>query len=294
MKKKGLFTVSLLSMLVFLSFANVSVAAPPSYVGVKTGDEFTWTASLNMVNLNATAIAIFGLDNWTLMYEYFLEWFENQTTMEFDFLAGAGMRAVLTNVSDEIPHPYMPGFLCSGLYFDIYTAYAADNWTMVTNSSMYSMPMICLVDPSSLNESTIMYGFMGTPLFMPIGFNYTMFAGVYQTYIDSSPYTAGNFTVQPHGNGLKMILKASYIELMVNQSGLPFTLGTLTDAIFTVRWNSNGVLDYGDLKYGGLTLATAELIPSEDLIPGFELMTIIGVSITSILAIIYIQRKKHK
>jgi hypothetical protein len=81
---------------------------------------------------------------------------------------------------------------------------------------------------------------------------------------------------------------------MVNQSGLPFTPGPLIDAIFTIRWNSNGVLDYGDVKYGGLTLATAQLVPSEDLIPGFEIATLIGVSIISLLAIIYIQRKKCK
>ncbi|MBA7531263.1 hypothetical protein ES705_23474 [subsurface metagenome] len=40
MKKKELFAISLLSILVFVSFANVSVAAPPSYVGVKIGDKF--------------------------------------------------------------------------------------------------------------------------------------------------------------------------------------------------------------------------------------------------------------
>ncbi|GAH85848.1 unnamed protein product, partial [marine sediment metagenome] len=79
------------SILVFVSFANVAVAAPPSYVGVKKGDTYIWRASLNTVNLNTTAIALVGEDNWTLMYELFLAYFENSTGMEFDFLSGAGI-----------------------------------------------------------------------------------------------------------------------------------------------------------------------------------------------------------
>ena len=71
MKKKEIFAISMLSLLVFVSIANVSVAAPPSYVGVKNGDQFIWRASVNPTNLNLTAIALFGLENWTFMYEYF-------------------------------------------------------------------------------------------------------------------------------------------------------------------------------------------------------------------------------
>jgi hypothetical protein len=294
MKKKEIFTISLLSLLVFLSFTNNSVAAPPSYVGVKKGDEFIWTASLNMVNLNATGIALFGLTNWTYMYEYFLDYFENQTGMGFDFFAGAGMKAVMTNVSDEIPHPYMPGFAGSGLYFDFYMAYAADNWTLLTAGANMTFPMVFIVDPSGLNESSIMYAFSGTPLFMPIGYNYSMFVDVYETMIGTNPYTAGNITAQVQGNGFKLTLKPPLLRWMAENMGLPFELGTVTDAILTVRWNSNGVFDYGDVKYGGLTVATAQLVPSEDAIPGFEIATLIGVSITSLLALIYIQRKKHK
>lgn len=151
MKKKELFAISLLSILVFVSFANVSVAAPPSYVGVKKGDEFIWRANLNMANINTTAIALVGEDNWTYMYNYFLEFFENSTGMEFDFLAGAGIKAVIQNVTDEMPHPWNPGFNISGLYFDFYIAYAANNWTLVSEAANYTDPMIFLFDPSTLN-----------------------------------------------------------------------------------------------------------------------------------------------
>ena len=309
MKKKELFVISLLSILVFVSLANVSVAAPPSYVGVKIGDEFIWTSSLNMANLNSSAIALFGEENWTYMYEYFLEFFENNTGMEFDFLTGAGIKAVITNVTDEMPYPYMsPGLNGSGIYFDYYIAYAANNWILVYNSTMDPYPMIFLINPSTLNESTIMYSMSGLPLFMPIGYNYSMFADFYQVIIESNPYMNGNMTLQVQGNGFKYVIKANFLEYMFDMMGAPFDIGTLFDAEMTFRWNNIGVFDYASLVYGGLTLATAQLVTTDDddddvdpvddpvdsdvLIPGYELVTIIGISITTILAIVYTKCKK--
>jgi hypothetical protein len=246
-----------------------------------------------VANLNATAIALFGEDNWTYMYEYFLEYYENSTGMEFDFFAGAGMKAVIQNVTDEI-YPIYPGFNASGVFFDYYVAYAANNWTLVYNSSASSYPMIYLIDPSVLNESTIMYGMMGMPLFMSKGYNYTMFVNVYQDMIASIPELNGNVTIAVQGNGFKITYKAAYLEYMFNNTGAPFEIGTLSDVVMTFRWNSNGVFDYASLAYGGLTLATAQLVTTDDgFIPGYELVTILGVSVTTILAIIYMKRKKN-
>jgi len=313
MKKKELIAVSLLCILVFVSFANVSVVASPnymgikrgygsiwpvpsSYVGVKIGDEFVWTASLNMVNLNVTAIALFGEENWTLMYDYFLEFYENGTGMEFDFLAGAGMKAVIQNVTDEMPCPYsfLTGVNGSGLYFDFYVAYAANNWTLVSEATNYTESMIFLADPSTLDESTIVYAVAMMELFMPIGINYSMFVDAHQTMIESNPYTNGNVTVQVQGNGFKYVLKATYLEWLFNRTGASFEIGTLLDVEMTFRWNSIGVLDYASMTYGGLTLATAQLVPTDDgLIPGYELVTILGVSLATFIALIYtIQKKK--
>jgi hypothetical protein len=281
MKKKEIFAISLLSILLFVSVANVSVAAPPSYVGIKNGDTYIWTANLNVANLNATAIALFGEDNWTYMYEYFMEYYENNTGMEFQ------------NVTDEI-YPFLPGVNASGVFFDYYVAYAANNWTLVSNATTYPFPMIYFIDPSVLNESTIMYGMMGTPLFMSKGFNYTMFVDVYQAMIASIPELNGNVTIQVHGNGFKITYKAVYLEYMFNMTGVPFEIGTLSDADMIITWNSNGVLNYASLAYGGLTLATAQLVTTDDgFIPGYELVTILGVSVTTILAIIYMKRKKN-
>ena len=296
MKKKGLFAISLLSILVFVSFANVAVAAPPSYVGIKEGDTYIWGANLNVVNLNTTAIALFGEDNWTYMYEYFLEFYENGTGMEFDFFKGTGIKAVIQNVTDEMPHPYpfMTGVVGSGIYYDMHVAYAANNWTLVYEAANFTYPMTFLSNPSTLNESTIIHAGPGMPLFMPMGFNYSMFADVNQAMMESSPYTNGNLTFQAHGIGFKTTVKAAYLEWYYNMIGAPYEIGTLKDAVMTFRWNSNGVFDYASLAYGGLTLATAQLVTTDDgFIPGYELVTILGVSVTTILAIIYMKRKKN-
>ena len=292
MKKKELFAISLLSILVFVSFANVAVAAPPSYVGIKKGETYIWTASLNLINLNTTALALFGEDNWTYMYEYFLEYFENNTGMEFDFFAGAGMKAVIKNVTDEI-YPMYPDFMASGVFFDFYMAYAANNWTLYTNSSMSSYPMIYFIDPSDLNESTIIYGLSGMPLFMSKGYDYDMFAEVYQDMIDANPSMSGNISFAVHGNGFKYTLKAVFLEYLFDDTGLPFEIGTLSDAVMTFRWNSIGVFDYASLAYGGLTLASASLETAEvPFIPGYELVTILGVSLATFIALVYTIRKK--
>jgi len=294
MKKKELFAISLLSILVFVSFANVAVAAPPSYVGVKKGDTYIWRASLNVANLNTTAIALFGADNWTLMYESFLAYFETNTGMKFDFFKGAGLKAVIINVTDEMPHHWYTELDVSGLYLDQYVSYAANNWTLVYNSSMYPFPSMYLFNPSDLNESTITYAMSGYYFIMPIGYNYSMFVTVYQSYIATNPYMNGNVTIAVQGNGFKMTFKATYLEYMFESLGAPYEIGTLSDAEITIRWNSNGVLDKASLVYGGLTLATAYLETAEvPFIPGFELVTILGVSITTIFAIIYIKRKKN-
>jgi hypothetical protein len=301
MKKKELLAISLLSILIFVSFSKVSVAVPPSYVGVKEGDEFIWTSSLNMVNLNASAIALFGEDNWTYMYNYFLEFFENNTGMEFDFLAGAGMKVVIQNVTDEMPHPYYPGMNASGIYIDYYIAYAANNWTLVAEAANFTNPMMFLIDPNTLNESTIMYGISGTPFIMPIGFNYSMFADVYQTMIESDPYLNGNITIQVQGNRFEVTLKAAFLAYMFDMMGAPFEIGTLSDAVMTFRWNNTGVFEYASLEYGGLTLVTAQLVTTEnddddddvdDLIPGYGLVTILGVSLATFIALVYTISKK--
>jgi hypothetical protein len=286
MKKKEKLVIGLFSALIVLSFVNTSTAAPPSYIGVATGDVYTWVPSINMASVNATGIALFGQDNWTIAYSMLSELYKNGTGMDLGVFVGAGLRVTLTNVSDQIT--VAPGIYVSALTMDIEYSAGLNNWTMLVNNTMTG-----IYDPNSLNETTIVAAFGGIPFIMAKGFNYTMATNALNTIIAANPYTVGNMTVQTQGNGYKITLLASYLQAAFNSTGAPFNLGSLGNAVFNVRWNLNGVLEYGDLVYGGLTFASIQLVANDDSIPGFEIVTIIGVSIVTIIAIIYIKRKKN-
>ncbi len=285
MKRKEKLAIALFSTLLLLSFANSSTAAPPSYVGVAIGDEFVWRPSLNMANVNTTMIGLIGEENWTIAYDMILEQYENNTGMDFGSFSGAGIKVIVKNVSDEIT--VAPGIFGSNLTMDIYTSAGLNNWTSAANNTA-----AMIYDPNCLNETTILDGFGGMPLIMAKGFNYTMFVNYMSTMIADDPYMNGNITIQTQGRGFKFTLKSDYLESSINMSEVPFNF-TLGDVDFIVRWNVNGVFEYGSIDYGGLTIVSIKLITVDDMIPGFEIVTIIGVSITTIVAIVYIKRKKN-
>lgn len=286
MKRKEKLALVIFSTLILLSFVDTSMAAPPSFIGVATGDEYLWVPTINMVNVNTTGIALFGEENWTIAYDMLSELYKNETGMDLGSFVGVGIKVAVKNVSDVIT--VAPGIFASELTIDISVSAGLNNWSLVVNNSV-----VPIYDPNSLNETTIMAGFGGIPLIMAKGFNYSMFTNFMSTEIAADPYLNGNITVQTQGVGFKITLKANYLSLMFNSSGAPFDVGSLGDAVFNVRWNSNGVFEYGSLEYGGLTIVSIQLVSSDDSIPGFEIATIMGVSIVTVLAIIYIKRKKN-
>lgn len=286
MKRKEKLALVIFSTLILLSFVDTSMAAPPSFIGVATGDEYLWVPTINMANVNTTGIALFGEENWTIAYDMLSELYKNETGMDLGSFVGVGIKVAVKNVSDVIT--VAPGIFASELTIDISVSAGLNNWSLVVNNSV-----VPIYDPNSLNETTIMAGFGGIPLIMAKGFNYSMFTNFMSTEIAADPYLNGNITVQTQGVGFKITLKANYLSLMFNSSGAPFDVGSLGDAVFNVRWNSNGVFEYGSLEYGGLTIVSIQLVSSDDSIPGFEIATIMGVSIVTVLAIIYIKRKKN-
>lgn len=286
MKRQQKLALALFSTLILLSFVNSSMAAPPSYVGVATGDEFVWVPTVNLANINTTGIALFGEDNWTIAYNMILDLYENSTGMDFGSFSGAGIKVVVIDVSDEIT--VAPGIFASALTIDIHTSAGLNNWTLVANNTVMG-----IYDPNSLNETTAMAALSGIPLIMAKGFNYSMITNAFNTIIAADPSLNGNLTVQAQGIGFKITLLSSFLEAAFNSTGAPFDVGTLGDVVINLRWNGNGVFESGSIEYGGLTIASIQLIPSDDLIPGFEIATIIGVSIVTILSIIYLKRKKN-
>ena len=288
MKTNKLFGL-ILTVLLFFSIINYSTAAPPSYVGVNAGEQYTWVPSFNFANINATAISLIGEDNWTLAYDMLAELFENETGMDFSLIGSTGLRMTIHNVTDELIDS---GIRYSGIWFNMDVAMSADNWTRVVNATDSSSPMLRIINPSDINESTFMYAFM-SPTFLPIGIDFDLVVEGFNNYTNSSPYTAGNFTFARNGNGIAVTIKGDYLEIALNESGAPFNVTDLADMVGTIRWNIEGVLEYASISYGGLILASASL--QTDLqIPGFTVPLMIGISVSTLMAIVIIVKKRKK
>jgi len=289
MKKSKIIGLTLLSSIILFSVINSAMAAPPSYVGVKMGDEFVWVPTLNLTNINATAIALIGEDNWTLAYDMLQELFKNETGMEFDFFEGAGLRAGIHNVTDEMTSS---GIRYAGLWYNLDVAYSANNWTRVLNATDSSSPMSVLINPADINETTFMYVISGPPLFMPKGLDYGFIAEGISNYTDTNPYIAGNYSFAAKGNGLEVIIKGSYLDLLLNDSGAPFNITGMGDVVVTARWNNKGVFEYASISYGGLELANVQLISGA--IPGFLIPIVLCTSVVTGVVLIKIIKKKKK
>lgn len=268
---------------------DFTVAAPPSYVGVATGETYIWRASVSADNLDSAGEALFG-SNWAMMYDTFEDFWENLTHCPWNFFQGAGLKVVLTNVSDEIT-AYYPSIPASGIYLDEWAAGCNDNYTLVYNSSGVTWPMMYVLDPSYLGPTNWQY-YITSYYFTSIGLDWTDLADYWQDDVDSSPYTAGNVTITPLSNGLDIELKDKYLEyLLYLMGGSSYVTGPLSDAEITLTWNSKGVFQKAVLEYGGVEIATAYL---EEGIPGYEFSIFMGITAATIVGLIYVIKKKKK
>jgi len=131
MKRKEKLALVIFSTLILLSFVDTSMAAPPSFIGVATGDEYLWVPTINMANVNTTGIALFGEENWTIAYDMLSELYENETGMDLGSFVGVGIKVAVKNVSDVIT--VAPGIFASELTIDISVSAGLNNWSMVSD-----------------------------------------------------------------------------------------------------------------------------------------------------------------
>lgn len=288
MKKHKLVGLTLF-VLLFLSMINYSTAAPPNYVGVKATEQYTWVPSLNFANINSTAIGLVGEENWTLVYNMLEELFENETSMDFSLIGSTGLRMSIHNVTDE---RIDSGIRYSAIWVNIDVAMSANNWTRVVNATDSSSEMFRIINPADINETTFMYVFMSPPI-IPIGLNFDFIVDRLNNFTNSNPYTAGNYTYARNANGLKVTIKGDYLEMALNESGAPFNVTDLADVVGTVRWNNIGLIEYASISYGGLVLASASL-QTEFQIPGFTVPLVIGISVSTLIAVAVFIKKNKK
>lgn len=290
MKKVKLIGLSIITTLLFFSIVNVSQAAPPSYVGVKKGDQYTWVASIDMANINTTAIALVGAGNWTLIYDMMDEMAFNETHLHLDDFLGAAVRLKISNVTDEVPlSGSIPGVGVFGQFSMKYGGIWVD-----MNDPADPIDIIC--DPSYINSTNFMYylGEGGPPLLLPKGFPYATVTPWMNAFFATFDPIYNNITFSGITNGFNATILSEFFEWGFTQSGIPGETPTFSNVNLKATWNKNGVLDLVALSYGDLTIATLKLTSEEEEIPGFVITVFLGVGAATILGIIFvIQRKKH-
>ncbi|MHA2283881.1 MAG: hypothetical protein ACXAC5_23825 [Promethearchaeota archaeon] len=292
MKKSKIIGLSLISALLLFSLTNISHAAPPSYVGVSTGNSFTWIGSANMANVNDSAIGIIGYDNWTLTYNMLDELIENETGLQLGSLLAGGLKASITNISDEMALPPFMGVAVSAA---ISVSYEPGVWQQLTDGSF---PTMYITDPTGLDITNYHYIASGMPLFLPKGIDFNQLATWITANISSLDPAViplyNNLTVTALSDGFQATVLGPFLEWALNLSGAPFPIPSLSNVVVDVHWNANGVFSSAELMYGGLTLVTVQLIPGTGEIPGFIIPIFLGASAIALVGVISIIRKKKR
>ncbi|MHA1986577.1 MAG: hypothetical protein ACW98D_08065 [Promethearchaeota archaeon] len=292
MKKTKILGITFISTLIILSLTNVSHAAPPSYVGISTGQSFTWVGTANIANINSTGISLLGQDNWTMIYSMLDEMVFNETGLNIGSLLAGGIKASIKNVSDEISMPPLSG---AWVFAELSVSFQPGIWETLTDGST---PTLVIVNPTGVDITNYHYALMGggaPPLFLPTGLDFNQLATWISSNISSLDPSMipiyNNVTVTALSDGLKATVLGLIMSL--NGSTPPFPIPTFNNIDVEVRWNANGVFSSAKLDYGGLTLVSAELVPDGAEIPGFILPIFLGAGAVGLVgAIILVKRKK--
>jgi hypothetical protein len=290
MKKSKFGVLSFLSILLLFSFINITYA-DPSYVGINIDDTYIWAASANMENINTTAINLMGEENWTMAYNMLDEMVFNLTGMEIGNFLGVGIKADITNITEEIQ--LMPDVKGVAVFSNLSIATEPNVWIEVMNSSY---PMTYILDPTNISDSNYFYHLMagGPPLFTAKGLDYNQIANWMSANITGQAPFYDNITITGLSNGFQVSILGDFLKWSINQSGVPTEfLPDLDDIVCTARWNENGVFSYASVEYAGLALITIQLI-AEGEIPGFIISVTLGISSVALIGIIYVIRKRKR
>ncbi|MFW9865476.1 MAG: hypothetical protein ACFFEN_05190 [Candidatus Thorarchaeota archaeon] len=295
MKKAKIISLTCISLLLAFSFVNVANAQVPSYVGVNTGDTYIYAATADMNAVNTTMEGLIGAANWSLVYSMLDEMVYNMTSYQYHIgdLLGLGLKLDVTNMTEEQP-TWGAGTPGVGLYLNISVAYEPNEWTLMLNQTWPEFPMIWLFDPAYIGQQTWHYYLSYGYFFHPKGLNYNQLATwMALNFTMMPPMSPPNMTISSLGNGLRFTFLGSFLEDMI---AAPFPIaGGISDVVIDAKWNSNGVFYYASLAYGGLTLATIQLVAGgANEIPGFVISLVLGTMATAMICAIYIIKKKKR
>jgi hypothetical protein len=297
MKKVKILGLTCVSLLIIFSLANVTNAQVPSYVGVNTGNTYIWAATADMNAVNNTMEGLIGAANWSMVYDMFNDMIENTIGVGLSNWVGVGLKVDVTNMTEEMPtwgSGPTPGV---GLYVNMSVAYDPNDWILMMNQSWPEFPQFWIFDPAYMTQQSWHYYLGYGYIFHPKGLNYNQMATwMALNFTSMPPFGSPNMTVTGLGDGIRFTFLGSFLEDMANElSNGTFPITGLSDIVAEAKWNSNGVFSYASVAYGGLTLATIQLVAGgTEEIPGFVIPLVLGTMATAMICTIYIIKKKKR
>jgi hypothetical protein len=301
MKKKNLVLFIGIGFLAILPFIRVSVAAPPSWVGIAVGDTYSWTYDTDTTARDGA---------WTtdgvalLIFTNFGEWVGWVDDGEMGALGAGGLSHEITAVEDLAADiEYLTGY-SSVAYtgavtadFEWWTGDWADKDTglNVWNGFIIENEDDFVEYHSGLAGFFNIYGFTyhTIGLFVPSGdfFDWGEIVTLANANITDATVTVLTNSTTSEEIGFKITVAAT-----------AWTTNTLALTL-EVTYDSCGLLDVWDMKYGSDSILTitqtagstcTPYVTPAPAIPGYELPIVIGITAVSIISLILIKKIKNK
>lgn len=242
-KKNKAITISLLGLLLLVSFTTPTRAQAPSYGGVAAEEEYDYELNVNVYN-------------WG---QFFTDNMSSWLATLFVHDPASTLAQVYTDTSWDVTPPQL-------VFRNVITGFLPETTTTYTStgavitqyveipdfpSANYEQPLVYYIgnDTAAFAEVGLYGGFATTPYwvqgitFAPVGVNWTTFAAICNVGMGAywGPY-AGNTTFTALANGYSMSVPAmGYVN-----NSLPITINSTYD--------SNGVLTYHSFEYGSSIL----------------------------------------
>lgn len=274
MRKTRIVCISIFFALVLIPFVNFSTAAPPDYIGVQVGEEYSWKIHINLNNLQnlmddmnetiPSELSMFGdIPDTTIKAK--IEWISDE-------IVGILYDYTLINISITMAVPGYGDIPITepGQYFTIFVL--NNNTANYFNDTMNAMSHEVL--PSYVEQ--------GFPiLIVPLNLNWTQEVQALQALYSFLPEIAGA-TAEVYGNGFKITMPSQTIDNITLQ---PFEI--------SATWDQKGVFNTAKFLYGGDPIISIN-IGDEGEIPGYELPMIIGITTAVCIGVILSIRKKNR
>jgi len=274
MRKTRIVCISIFFALVLIPFVNFSTAAPPDYIGVQVGEEYSWKIHINLNNLqnliddmNETIppeLSMFGdIPDTTIKAK--IEWISDE-------IVGILYDYTLINISITMA---VPGYgdvpmTPPGHYYTIFVL--NNNTANYFNDTINAMNLE--VFPSYVESSIPM-------LIVPLNLNWTQEVQALEALYSFLPGMS-SITTEVYGNGFKITMPSQTIETI-----------TLQQMEIFATWDQKGVFNTAKIIYGGGTIISVN-IGDEGEIPGYELPMIIGITTAVCIGVILSIRKKNR